>query len=102
MLRGGVSPHAAAAAAAAHVGSAPATLELDLDAVANAPASAAAASGFTGAEFRAMASMLARTLDVHGAHVAEGAPMLGPWPADMLGKLCAEVVRDVATAVVSR
>ena len=102
MLRGGVTAQSAAAAAAAHVGSGPATLELDLDAVANAPASAAAASGFAGAEFRAMAATLARALDLHAAHVAEGAPGLGPWPADMLGKLCAEVVRDVATAVVSR
>jgi len=39
---------------------------------------------------------------VHAVHVAEGAPALGPWPAEMLGKLCAEVVRDVAAALVSR
>jgi formiminoglutamase len=102
MLRSGTPPVQAAMAAAAHVGGGPATLELDLDAVAGAPASAAAASGFTGAEFRAMAAALARTLDVHAVHVAEGAPLLGPWPADMLGKLCAEVVRDACAAILSK
>lgn len=102
MLRAGMAPRQAALAAAAHVGAGPATIELDLDAVAGAPASAAAASGFTGSEFRAMAMTLAGALDVHAVHVAEGAPELGPWPAEMLGKLCAEVVRDVAAAIVSR
>jgi formiminoglutamase len=102
MLRAGTPPRQAALAAAAHVGRGPATIELDLDAVAGAPASAAAASGFTGAEFRSMATALASALDVHAVHLAEGAPALGPWPAEMLGKLCAEVVRDVTAAIVSR
>ena len=102
MLRGAVTPARAAALAAAHLGDGPATLELDLDAVAQAPASAAAASGFTGMEFRALATQLARSLDLHALHVAEGAPGNGPWPAEMLGKLCAELVRDVATAVAGR
>jgi formiminoglutamase len=102
MLRSGTPPQQAALAAAAHVGAGPATVELDLDAVAGAPASAAAASGFTGAEFRAMAIALVRALDVHAVHVAEGAPALGPWPADMLGKLCAEVVRDACAAILSK
>ena len=102
MLRGALTPERAAALAAAHAAGGPATLELDLDAVAQAPASAAAASGFTGFEFRAMATQLTHALDVHAVHVAEGAPGNGAWPPEMLGKLCAEVVRDVATAVVSR
>lgn len=102
MLRAGTPPRLAALAAAAHVGGGPATIELDLDAVAGAPASAAAASGFSGAEFRSIAIALASTLDAHAVHVAEGAPELGPWPADMLGKLCAEVVRDVSSAIVSK
>ena len=102
MLRSGTPPVQAAMAAAAHVGGGPATLELDLDAVAGAPASAAAASGFTGTEFRAMAAALARRLDVHAVHVAKNTPLLGPWPAEMLGKLCAEVVRDACAAILSK
>jgi hypothetical protein len=84
------------------VAGAPATLELDLDAVAQAPASAAAASGFSASDFRAMATLLSRTLNLHAVHIAEGAPGNGPWPAEMLGKFAAELVRDVATAVAAR
>ena len=102
MLRSGAAPIDVAKQAAEHVAGGPATLELDLDAVAQAPASAAAASGFGAGEFRAMAALLARTLDLHAAHIAEGAPGNGPWPAEMLGKFVAELVRDVATAVVAR
>ena len=102
MLRGEQGLDGAVQLAAAHVGNAPCTLEIDLDAVAQAPASAAAASGFTGAEVRAMASRLSARLKVHAVHVAEGAPGLGPWSADMLGKLVAEIVRDAATGACSR
>jgi formiminoglutamase len=102
MLRGQSMPASMAAAGIAHVAGAPATLELDLDAVAQAPASAAAASGFTGAEFRAIAMQLAAGIDLHAVHIAEGAPGLGPWPPEMLGRLVAELVRDAAAAIVSR
>ncbi len=101
MLRGGVTAARMAELAIAHVSAGPATLELDLDAVAQAPASAAAASGFSGAEFRAMATQLARGIDLQAAHIAEGAPGNGAWPTEMLGKFVAEVVRDVATAITS-
>jgi formiminoglutamase len=99
MLRGGVTPLRMAELAAAHVAGSKATLELDLDAVAQAPASAAAASGFSGAEFRSMATMLANTVQLQAAHIAEGAPGNGAWPTDMLAKLVAELTRDIATAV---
>jgi formiminoglutamase len=99
MLRGGVSPLRMAELAAAHVAGSKATLELDLDAVAQAPASAAAASGFSGAEFRSMATMLANTVQLQAAHIAEGAPGNGAWPTEMLAKLVAELTRDIATAV---
>jgi len=102
MLRSGSTPMDVAKQAADHVSAGPATLELDLDAVAQVPASAAAASGFSASDFRAMATMLARTLNPHAVHVAEGAPGKGPWPAEMLGKFAAELVRDLATAVVAR
>ena len=91
-----------AAAGAAHVAGMPCTLELDVDAVAQAPASAAAASGFSAAEFRAIAMQVASAVDLHAVHVAEAAPGRGPWPDEMLGKFVAEVVRDMATAVVAR
>jgi hypothetical protein len=102
MLRNGSTPRHIAQQAADHVAGAPATLELDLDAVAQAPASAAAASGFSASDFRAMATLLSRTLNLHAVHIAEGAPGNGPWPAEMLGKFAAELVRDVATAVAAR
>jgi len=99
MLRNGSTPRHIAQQAADHVAGTPATLELDLDAVAQAPASAAAASGFSASDFRAMATLLSRTLNLHAVHIAEGAPGNGPWPAEMLGKFAAELVRDVATAM---
>lgn len=102
MLRGQSTPASMAAAGVAHVAGAPATLELDLDAVAQAPASAAAASGFTAAEFRAVAMRVAAGVDLHAVHVAEGAPGRGPWPDEMLGKLVAELVRDAACAACAR
>lgn len=99
-LERGLDVAALADAALAHVGAGPATLELDLDAVAGAPASAAAASGFTPAQFRALALRLAARMDLHAVHLAEGAPDLGPWPPEMLGKLGAELVLDVTRAIV--
>jgi formiminoglutamase len=99
MLRGGVTPLQMAELAAKHLAGCKATLELDLDAVAQAPASAAAASGFSGAEFRAMATQLASTVQLQAVHIAEGAPGNGAWPTEMLAKLVAELTRDVATAV---
>jgi len=102
MLRGGITPARMVELAIAHLGETPATLELDLDAVAQAPASAAAASGFSSAEFRLMATQLARGINMKAAHIAEGAPGSGAWPQDMLGKFVAEVVRDIATAAVNK
>jgi formiminoglutamase len=102
MLRGQSTLASMAAAGIAHVAGAPATLELDLDAVAQAPASAAAASGFTAAEFRAVAMRVAAGVDLQAVHVAEGAPGRGPWPDEMLGKLVAELVRDAACAACAR
>lgn len=102
MLRGASTPASMAAAGAAHVAGMPCTLELDVDAVAQAPASAAAASGFSAAEFRAVAMQVASAVELHAVHVAEAAPGRGPWPDEMLGKFLAEVVRDMATAVVAR
>lgn len=102
MLRGEHGIEGAVQLAAAHVGNAPCTLEIDLDAVAQAPASAAAATGFSCAEVRAIASRLSARLTVHAVHVAEGAPGLGPWSGEMLGKFVAEVVRDVASRACSR
>ena len=99
MLRGAVTPLRMAELAAAHLAGSKATLELDLDAVAQAPASASAASGFSGAEFRAMATQLASTVQLQAVHIAEGAPGNGAWPTEMLAKLVAELTRDVATAV---
>jgi len=102
LLRGQSTLASMAAAGIAHVAGAPATLELDLDAVAQAPASAAAASGFTAAEFRAIAMRVAAGIDLQAVHVAEGAPGRGPWPDEMLGKLVAELVRDAACAACAR
>jgi len=102
MLRGQSTLASMAAAGVAHVAGAPATLELDLDAVAQAPASAAAASGFTAAEFRAIAMRVAAGINLQAVHVAEGAPGRGPWPDEMLGKLVAELVRDAACAACAR
>ena len=102
MLRGQSTLASMAAAGIAHVAGAPATLELDLDAVAQAPASAAAASGFTAAEFRAIAMRVAAGIDLQAVQVAEGAPGRGPWPDEMLGKLVAELVRDAACAACAR
>jgi formiminoglutamase len=102
MLRGACTSASMAAAGAAHVAGMPCTLELDVDAVAQAPASAAAASGFSAAEFRAIAMQVASAVDLHAVHVAEAAPGRGPWPDEMLGKFVAEVVRDMATAVAAR
>lgn len=99
LLRGRTTIARMAEAAAAHVGGGPATLELDIDAVAQAPASAAAASGFSAAEFRALACQLCGAMQVHAAHIAEGAPGLGPWPDEMVGKLVAELARDIAAGV---
>jgi arginase family enzyme len=99
MLRGAVTPLRMTELAAAHLAGSKATLELDLDAVAQAPASASAASGFSGAEFRAMATQLASTVQLQAVHIAEGAPGNGAWPTEMLAKLVAELTRDVATAV---
>ena len=98
-LAGGMDVLSLADAALAHVGTGPATLELDLDAVAGAPASAAAASGFTPSQFRVLALRLAARMDLHAVHLAEGAPDLGPWPPEMLGKLGAELVLDVAGGI---
>jgi hypothetical protein len=46
-----------------------------------------------------MATMLANTVQLQAAHIAEGAPGNGAWPTDMLAKLVAELTRDIATAV---
>lgn len=99
LLRGRMTLPHLAQSAVAHVGRGPATLEIDLDAVAQAPASAAAASGFTAADVRALACQIAAGIELHAAHIAEGAPELGPWPPEMLGKLVAELVRDIAASV---
>jgi formiminoglutamase len=89
-------------AAVTHVGSGPATIELDIDCVSGAPASATAASGLSARELRMCASRLSRELDVHGAHIAEGAPGLGTWPDGMLAKLVAELICDIAKGVCAR
>jgi formiminoglutamase len=102
MLRGACTPSSMAAAGAAHVAGMPCTLELDVDAVAQAPASAAAASGFSAAEFRAIAMQVASAVDLHAVHVAEAAPGRGPWPDEMVGKFVAELVRDMAAVVAAR
>ena len=102
MLRGACTPSSMAAAGAAHVAGMPCTLELDVDAVAQAPASAAAASGFSAAEFRAIAMQVASAVDLHAVHVAEAAPGRGPWPDEMVGKFLAELVRDMAAVVAAR
>jgi len=85
-----------------HVGDGPATLEIDIDAVSGAPASATAASGLSPRELRMCAARLSVELDVHAAHIAEGAPGLGAWPEGMIAKLVAELICDIAKGICAR
>lgn len=102
VLRGEIDLAASIDGAVTHVGAGPATLEIDIDCVTGAPASATAASGLSPRELRTCAARLSRELDVHAAHIAEGAPGLGPWPDAMLAKLVAELVCDIAKGVCAR
>lgn len=102
MARGEISLHDSLDGAVRHVGAGPATLELDLDAVAGAPASAVAGSGLTALEMRTCAARLSRELDLHAAHIAEGAPGLGAWPEGLLGKLVAELTLDIIKGTAAR
>ena len=102
ILRGEIDLAASVDGAVTHVGSGPATLEIDIDCVAGAPASATAASGLSPREVRMCAARLSRELDVHAAHIAEGAPGLGPWPDAMLARLVAELVCDIAKGICAR
>lgn len=102
MIRGEIDLAASIDGAVTHLGAGPATLEIDIDCVAGAPASATAASGLSPREIRMCAARLSRELDVHAAHIAEGAPGLGPWPDAMLAKLVAEIVCDIAKGISAR
>ena len=102
IIRGDIDLAASVDRAVTHVGSGPATLEIDIDCVSGAPASATAASGLSPREVRMCAARLSRELDVHAAHIAEGAPGLGPWPDAMLAKLVAELVCDIAKGICAR
>ena len=102
IVRGEIDLAGSVDAAVTHVGSGPATIELDIDCVSGAPASATAASGLSPRELRMCASRLSRELDVHAAHIAEGAPGLGSWPDGMLAKLVAELICDIAKGVLAR
>lgn len=102
IIRGEIDLAASIDGAVTHAGSGPATVEIDIDCVTGAPASATAASGLSPREVRMCAARLSRELDVHAAHIAEGAPGLGPWPDAMLAKLVAELVCDIAKGVCAR
>lgn len=102
LIRGEIDLAGSIDGAVTHVGSGPATLEIDIDSVAGAPASATAASGLSPREVRMCAARLSRELDLHAAHIAEGAPGLGPWPDAMLAKLVAELVCDIAKGICAR
>ena len=102
IIRGEIDLAGSIDGAVTHVGAGPATLEIDIDSVAGAPASATAASGLSPRELRMCAARLSREIDVHAAHVAEGAPGLGPWPDAMLAKLVAELVCDIAKGICAR
>jgi formiminoglutamase len=102
MVRGEIDLASSIDAAVTHVGASPATIEIDIDCVSGAPASATAASGLSPREVRMCAARLSRELDVHAAHIAEGAPELGAWPDGMLAKLVAELICDLAKGICSR
>lgn len=102
MLRGENDLAGSIDGAVTHVGSGPATLEIDIDCVPGAPASATAASGLSPRELRMCAARLSRELDLHAAHIAEGAPGLGPWTDGMLAKLVAELICDIAKGICAR
>jgi formiminoglutamase len=102
IVRGEIDLAGSIDAAVSHVGSGPATVEIDIDCVSGAPASATAASGLSPRELRMCAARLSRELDMHAAHIAEGAPGLGTWPEGMLAKLVAELICDLAKGVCAR